>query len=70
MNFLDGVTLIKPFQDLKVGTEGFIVDKYNEDYYEVEFIDENGDTIDVYTISKDYLKLDYIYTRNGCIDVD
>ena len=56
MEELDCVKLIKPFEDLKVGTKGTIVLKYTENNYEVEFFDENGETIDVYTISGDYIE--------------
>ena len=50
MNELDCIKLIKPFKDLKVGTKGCIVVKYTENDFEVEFFDENDETIDVYTI--------------------
>ena len=56
MEELDCVKLIKPFEGLKVGTKGTIVLKYTENNYEVEFFDENGETIDVYTISGDYIE--------------
>ena len=62
MEELDCVKLIKPFEDLEVGTKGCIVLKYNDDDYEVEFFDENDETIDVYTISKEYIK---VYWKNS-----
>lgn len=55
MNELDVVILNKGYKDLKKGTVGCIVLKYDENNFEVEFFDEDGDTIDVYTISADYL---------------
>ena len=57
MNGLDCVKLIKPFEELEVGTKGCIVHKYNEDDFEVEFFDSDDETIGVYTISKDYLEV-------------
>jgi len=62
MEELDCVKLIKPFENLEVGTKGCIVLKYNDDDYEVEFFDENDETIDVYTISKEYIK---VYWKNS-----
>ncbi len=57
MNVLDCVKLVKPFKDLKIGTKGCVVTKHSETDYDVEFIDDSGDTIDVYTISKDFLEV-------------
>lgn len=57
MNEFDCVKLIKPFEELEVGTKGCIVHKYNEDDFEVEFFDSDDETIGVYTISKDYLEV-------------
>ena len=39
MNELDCVKLIKPFKKLKVGTKGYILLKYTENGFEVEFFD-------------------------------
>lgn len=58
MNELDNVILIKDFKDLKIGTKGAIVLKYNEKDFEVEFFDNELNTIGVYTINISYLKLD------------
>ena len=57
MKELDTVILIKEFQNLQKGTVGCIVLKYDENNFEVEFFDKNGDTIDVYTITGEYLAL-------------
>ncbi len=57
MKELDTVILIKEFRNLKKGTVGCIVLKYDDNNFEVEFFDQNGDTIDVYTITSEYLKL-------------
>lgn len=57
MNELDCVKLIKPYKDLKVGTKGCIVLKYTENDFEMEFFGDNNETIDVYTISKEYLEV-------------
>ena len=64
MEELDCVKLIKPFEDLKVGTKGCIVLKYNDDDFEVEFFDENDETIDVYTISKEYIEVYWKYSEH------
>ena len=64
MEELDCVKLIKPFKDLEIGTEGTILIKYNEEDYEVEFVDDEKDTIGVYTISKDYLKVTWKYSEH------
>jgi hypothetical protein len=64
MEELDGVILIKPFENLKVGTKGTIVLKYTENDFEVEFFDENNETIDVYTITKDYIEVYWKYSEH------
>ena len=64
MEELDGVILIKPFENLKVGTKGTIVLKYTENDFEVEFFDENQETIDVYTITKDYIEVYWKYSEH------
>ena len=64
MNELDSVKLNKDFQNISKGTEGAIVYKYNNENFEVEFFDKNGDTIDVVTISKEYLDLIEKYNDN------
>lgn len=58
MEELDNVVLTKDFKDLKEGTIGTIVLKYNEYDFEVEFFDNELNTIGVYTINISYLKLD------------
>ena len=57
MKELDIVKLNRNYNGIQEGTIGTIVLKYNDNNYEVEFFDENGDTIDVLTISEDYLEL-------------
>ena len=59
MEEYDLVILNKDFEDLKKGTKGTIVLKYNDENYEVEFFDKNMDTIDVYTINISYLDKRY-----------
>lgn len=66
MEEFDCVRLIKPFKDLKVGTKGCIVLKYNDIDFEVEFFDEKDETIDVYTISRDYFEV-YWTPQDGYI---
>ncbi len=64
MEELDCVKLIKPFKNLKVGTKGTIVRKYTENDFEVEFFDDNHETIDVYTITGDYLQIYWKYSKS------
>ncbi len=47
MKVLDTVKLKYDFQGLSAGTIGTIVLEYDGTAFEVEFIDTNGDTIDV-----------------------
>ena len=37
--------------------KGCIVLKHNDDDFEVEFFNENDNTIDVFTISKEYIEV-------------
>ena len=57
MKELDVVKLTKEFNGLSVGTEGVIVLEYDGTYFEVEFFDSNGDTIDVITTPSNVLEL-------------
>lgn len=57
MKELDIVKLKKNYEDLIAGTEGTIVLDYDGNTFEVEFMDENNNTIGVYTIEKKYLEL-------------
>ena len=61
MKELDVVKLIKEFKGLKVGTIGTIVHVYDKNNFEVEFIDENKETIDVFTIDDSYLEIVWKY---------
>ena len=57
MNELDCVKLVKPFGNLPLGTKGVVVLKYNDEDVEVEFFDDNDQTIDVYTVPTDCLEV-------------
>lgn len=57
MKELDVVKLIQDFQNLTVGTEGTIVLEYDGKCFEVEFFDDEGDTIDVLTTPAEVLEL-------------
>ena len=57
MKELDVVKLTKEFNGLSAGTEGTIVLEYDGTYFEVEFFNSNGDTIDVFTTPIDVLEL-------------
>ena len=57
MKELDVVRLIKEFEGLPIGTEGTIVCEYDGKAFEVEFFDNDGDTIDVFTTPVEVLEL-------------
>lgn len=57
MKELDVVRLIKDFNGLSTGTEGTIVLEYDGTFFEVEFFDSDGDTIDVFTTPADAIEL-------------
>ena len=57
MKELDVVRLKSVFSDLPTGTTGTIVLDYDGKCFEVEFFDENGDTIDVVTTPVEFLEL-------------
>jgi len=63
MKEYDVVKLVKDFEDLKKGTIGAIVHDYNGKVFEVEFIDQNKDTIGVYTTPIEYLELVISYNK-------
>ena len=57
MKELDVVRLKSVFSDLTTGTTRTIVLGYDGKCFEVEFFDENGDTIDVVTTPVEFLEL-------------
>ncbi len=57
MKELDVVKLKKEFNGLSTDTKGTIVLEYDGTYFEVEFVDDNRDTIDVVTTPADLLEL-------------
>ena len=57
MKELDVVRLKSEFGDLPTGTTGTIVLEYDGKCFEVEFFDENGDTIDVVTTPVEFLEI-------------
>ena len=57
MKELDVVALKKDFHGIVKGTKGTIVSEYDGTQFEVEFVDSNGNTIDVLTTPADRLKL-------------
>lgn len=57
MKELDVVRLVKDLNGLSTGTEGTIVLEYDGTYFEVEFFDSDGDTIDVFTTPADAIEL-------------
>ena len=57
MKELDVVRLTKEFEGLPIGTEGTIVCEYDRKAFEVEFFDNDGDTIDVFTTPVEVLEL-------------
>jgi hypothetical protein len=57
MKELDVVKLTKDFCNLPKGTKGAIVLVYDSAYVEVEYVNDSGDTIGVYTTPTDILEL-------------
>ena len=57
MKELDIVRLKTGFKGLPKGTEGTIVLEYDGTYFEVEFVDSQGTTIDVLTTPVDLLEI-------------
>ena len=57
MNELDVVKLKCDFHGLSAGTIGTIVFEYDGTVFEVEFVDNNGDTIDVLTTPAEKIEL-------------
>ena len=57
MKELGVVSLIKEFEGLPIGTEGTIVCEYDGKAFEVEFFDDDGDTIDVFTTPAEVIEL-------------
>ena len=57
MRELDVVKLKCDFQDLPAGTIGTIVLEYDGTAFEVEFIDNNGDAIDILTTPAEKIEL-------------
>lgn len=57
MKELDVVRLTKEFEGLDIGTKGAIVIEYDGKSFEVEFFDNEGNTIDVLTTPVDCIEL-------------
>ena len=62
MKELDGVKLTEEFKGLPAGTRGTIVLEYDGTCFEVEFFDDDGDTIDVFLTPANVLQLYWEYT--------
>jgi hypothetical protein len=57
MKELDVVKLTQDFHDLPAGTKGAIVLEYDGQLFEVEYVNESGETIAVYTTPAKILQL-------------
>lgn len=57
MKELDVVRLKENFKSIPAGTMGTIVLEYDGHCYEVEFVDDNSNTIDVLTTPSEILEL-------------
>lgn len=57
MKVLDVVRLIKEFEVLPIGTKGTIVYEYDGKAFEVEFFEDDGNTIDVFTTPVEVIEL-------------
>lgn len=58
MKELDVVRLTKEFEGLDIGTKGTIVLEYDGKFFEVEFFDDDGNTIDVLTTPVECIELE------------
>lgn len=58
MKELDVVRLTKEFEGLAIGTKGTIVLTYDGKFFEVEFFDDDGDTIDVLTTPVECIEIE------------
>ena len=65
MKELDVVKLLYDYEGVPKDTEGTIVLDYKKDFFEVEFMDAEGNTIDVVTTPKDALEVVYEYHKNS-----
>ncbi len=62
MKELDIVKLLEDFSSVPAGTKGTIVLEYDGKYFEVELVDDAGDTIDVITTPAELLEsVDTVY---------
>ncbi len=62
MKELDVVKLFEDYSGVPAGTKGTIVLEYDGKYFEVEFVDDAGDTIDVITTPAELLEpVDTVY---------
>ena len=61
MKELDSVILLEDFGGIRAGTVGVIVCEYDGKAFEVEFFDQNGDTLDVVTTPAKLLSLKESY---------
>ena len=57
MKELDVVRLTIEFEGLPIGTKGTIVHEYDGKAFEVEFFDNDGDTLDVFTTPVEVIEL-------------
>ena len=57
MKELDVVKLKENYKDLEKGTQGTILLAYDGKCFEVEFVDSDGDTIDILTTPAELLEL-------------
>lgn len=64
MKELDCVKLLCDYNNIPKGTEGCIVCEYDGTAFEVEFFDENNNTIDVMTVPSTNLELTWEYKSN------
>ena len=64
MKELDAVKLVEDYENIKAGTEGVIVHEYDGRAFEVEFFDDEDNTIDVVTTPTKYLVFVVSYEDN------
>lgn len=61
MKELDSVKLLSEYNNIPKGTEGCIVCENDKKFFDVEFFDNDGNTIDVVLVPVEYLKLTWEY---------
>lgn len=65
MKELDSVKLLSEYNNIPKGTEGCIVCENDKKFVDVEFFDNDGNTIDVVLVPTEYLELIHEYKSSN-----